>query len=97
MAEALAASCPSYLGKPTMPPISWAQNGEIVTVILADGRKVSASVLVINQIMFDQGLNELPEKFANVEIPPLASAQPASKPTAKPQKPQKSHKPQKRI
>jgi hypothetical protein len=54
MAEALAASVPEHLGMPTIPPISWAQNGDIVTVILADGRKVSASIQEINQIMFNQ-------------------------------------------
>ena len=37
-----------------MPPISWAQDGEIVTVILADGRKVSASIQDVNKLMFDQ-------------------------------------------
>jgi len=78
MAEALAASCPSYLGHPTIPPISWAQNGEMITVILADGWKVSASIQAINTLMFKQGLNDLPSNFDNVEIPaqPPASPEP---------------------
>ena len=52
MAFTLAASIPSYLGQPTTPPIAWAQVGEIVIVILADGRKVSASIQDINKLMF---------------------------------------------
>ena len=52
MAEVLAASIPPHLGQPTTPPISWAQNGDTVTVILADGRKVSASIEAINALMF---------------------------------------------
>jgi hypothetical protein len=52
MAQALAASIPPHLGQPTTPPLAWHQTGEIVVVILADGRKVSATVLAINALMF---------------------------------------------
>lgn len=55
MAMALALNTPSHLGKPTAPPISWRQDGEIVIVVLADGRKVSASIQDINAIMFPAG------------------------------------------
>ena len=55
MATALAASIPPHLGQPTIPPLSWHQEGEIVIVILADGRKVSASITKINELMFSQG------------------------------------------
>ncbi len=51
-AEALAASQTPYLSKPTTPPLAWHQKGEIVTVILADGRKVSATIQQINALMF---------------------------------------------
>jgi hypothetical protein len=54
MATALAASIPPHLGQPTIPPISWAQNDDFVTVILADGRKVAASIQEINLLMFKQ-------------------------------------------
>jgi hypothetical protein len=56
MAEALAASIPPHLGQPTSPPISWAQVGDQVIVILADGRKASASIQDINALMFPQDL-----------------------------------------
>jgi len=75
MAETLAANTPPWLDKPTTPPIAWAQNGEIVVVILADGRKVSANVQAINALMFEQKVAE------PVAKPP---AQPVSKPTSKP-------------
>ena len=52
MATILAAHAPSHLGKATTPPVSWSQNGEVVSVILADGRKVSASIQEINALMF---------------------------------------------
>ena len=61
LAYALAAGTPEYLGRPTIPPIVWSQDGETVIVILADGRKVSASILEINQLMFSQGIAEQPE------------------------------------
>jgi hypothetical protein len=60
MAEALAASIPPHLGQPTTPPTSWAQDGETVTVILADGRKVSASIQAINALMFPPALTPAP-------------------------------------
>ena len=55
MAEAFAASIPPYLDKPTLPPIAWAQAGETVIVILADGRKMHATVQEINTLMFPVG------------------------------------------
>jgi len=55
-ATALAASQPSHLGQPTIPPMDWHQEGEILTVIMADGRKVSASIEAINLLMFSQGV-----------------------------------------
>jgi hypothetical protein len=54
MATALASSIPPRLGQPTLPPIAWAQAGEIITVILADGRKVSANIQEVNALMFAQ-------------------------------------------
>ena len=87
MATALAASIPPHLGKPTIPPIAWAQEGEILHVVLADGRKVSANIQAINELMFAQDVKgavriipagTYPEKD-QVVIPPLkAAAQPAS-------------------
>ena len=53
MATALAASQPSHLGHPTIPPMDWHQEGEILTVIMADGRKVSASIPEITALMFE--------------------------------------------
>jgi hypothetical protein len=61
MAYALAASTPPYLDKPTIPPLDWHQEGDRVTVILADGRKVSASILEINALMFAQGVASSPK------------------------------------
>ena len=61
MAEALSASILPHLGLPTFPPISWAQNGDVVTVILADGRKVSATIQEINQIMFAKEHGQIDE------------------------------------
>jgi len=52
MAEALAASIPLVHDRPITPPLAWAQDGDKVTVILADGRKVSASIQEINALMF---------------------------------------------
>lgn len=52
MANALAASILPHLGQPTTPPTAWAQEGETVIVVLADGRKVSASIQDINALMF---------------------------------------------
>jgi len=61
MATALAASIQPHLGLPTIPPIAWAQNGDIVSVVLADGRKVSASIQEINQLMFVQKTGQIDE------------------------------------
>ena len=61
LAYALAAGTPEYLGRPTIPPIVWSQDGETVIVILADGRKVSASILEINALMFAQGVASSPK------------------------------------
>jgi hypothetical protein len=69
MATALAASIPPHLGRPTIPPIDWHQEGEIVTVILADGRKVSASILEINRIMFEQGVIDKPVETGPAPVP----------------------------
>jgi hypothetical protein len=52
MAEALAASTAPWLDKPTTPPISWAQTGDVISVVLADGRKVSATVQDVNALLF---------------------------------------------
>ena len=52
MAEIIASHTPAHLGQPTIPPISWAQVGDQVIVILADGRKASASIQDINALMF---------------------------------------------
>jgi hypothetical protein len=52
MATALAASQKPHLDRPTIPPISWAQDGGIITVIMADGRKVRATIQDINALMF---------------------------------------------
>ena len=60
MATALAASIPPHLDRPTIPPISWAQVGDQVSVILADGRKVSASIQAVNELMFSQNLAQAP-------------------------------------
>jgi len=54
MAETIASGTPQHLGQPTTPPISWAQTGDIITVVLADGRKVSSTVQAVNQILFKQ-------------------------------------------
>jgi hypothetical protein len=54
MAEAFAASIPPHLGQPTIPPIKWRQEGEIVHVVLADGRMFEASIQEINHLMFEQ-------------------------------------------
>ena len=54
MAETIASGTPRHLGQPTTPPISWAQTGDIITVILADGRKVSSTVQAVNEILFQQ-------------------------------------------
>jgi hypothetical protein len=70
MAEAFAASIPPHLGQPTLPPLKWSQEGEIVHVVLADGRMFEASVQSINKIMFDQKL-EIPKSkpdFDNIEV-----------------------------
>ena len=56
MAFALAASFPPHLDQPTIPPLDWHQDGEIITVIMADGRKVKASIQDINKLMFDQNV-----------------------------------------
>jgi hypothetical protein len=56
LAYALAGGTPTHLGVPTLPPIRWAQNGDQVIVILADGRKISASIEKINELMFSQGV-----------------------------------------
>ena len=73
MAEALAASCPSYLVHPTIPPISWAQNGEMITVILADGWKVSASIQAIKRVLLALESDQEPDPETRVvnEIVPL--------------------------
>ena len=80
MAMALAASIPPHLGHPTTPPTSWAQVGETVVVILADGRKVSGSIVDINRLMFDQKavVKDAKADLDQVEIPPLAAASPAA-------------------
>ena len=39
-AWALAEATPSYLGRPTTPPLSWRLEGDLLIVVLADGRKV---------------------------------------------------------
>ena len=85
MATALAASIPPYLDKPTLPPIAWAQNGEIITVILADGRKFSSSVQEINAIMFSQHVEtpaaaQPPAKFEEgTQMPKVNSPHPPAK------------------
>ncbi|MGD0752825.1 MAG: hypothetical protein ABSA23_15630 [Anaerolineales bacterium] len=68
MATALAASIQPHLGQPTIPPISWAQDGDIVHVVLADGRKVSASIQEINQIMFTQKVVNEKIDLDNLEV-----------------------------
>ena len=52
MAMALALSIQPVHDRPTAPPLAWAQDGDKVTVILADGRKVSATIQEINTLMF---------------------------------------------
>jgi hypothetical protein len=61
LATALAASIPPYLDKPTIPPLDWHQEGDRVTVILADGRKVGAKIQEINELMFSQGVASSPK------------------------------------
>jgi hypothetical protein len=63
MAEIIASHTPAHLGQPTIPPISWAQVGDQVIVILADGRKASASIQDINALMFDLPPAAAPEKI----------------------------------
>ena len=60
LAYALAGGTPAHLGMPTLPPISWAQTGDLVIVVLADGRKVSASIQDINALMFTQDVASVP-------------------------------------
>ena len=84
MAHALAASIQPHLGQPTLPPRDWAQTGEIVTVILADGRKVSASISDINKLMFSQGVQEeMPKSKPTSPYPVKVKAPPSPKPAAK--------------
>jgi hypothetical protein len=87
MAEALAASIPPHLGKPTVPAIAWKQEGETVFVILADGRKVSASIQAINALMFTpahvSSKEEAPAKtdlnaLDAVDLKPAAKTKPAA-------------------
>lgn len=80
MAETLAANTQPWLGKPTVPPIAWAQNGEIVVVILADGRKVSANVQAINALVFKPYVKI--ENPAKAWTPDDKVAQPVAKPPA---------------
>jgi len=86
MAFALAASFPPYLDQPTIPPLDWHQDGEIITVIMADGRKVKASIQDINKLMFDQ--NVYPSHLPAQQSPPSASVVPI--PKKKEVKPKKS-------
>jgi len=83
MATAYAASIPPYLDRPTIPPQAWHQEGEIVTVILADGRKVSANIQAINALMFEQ--------HVGTGLAPVHPAKPvhAPAPVVKPEKPAK--------
>ncbi len=71
MAEILASHTPAHLGQPTTPPISWAQTGDIVSVVLADGRKVKASIQEVNEILFK-------------ELPPAAAPKKPAKPKTNP-------------
>jgi hypothetical protein len=47
--------------------MDWAQNGEIVTVVLADGRKVSASIQEINALMFPPVVKPVPSQAGSEE------------------------------
>jgi len=81
MATAFAASIPPHLGRLTTPPLDWHQEGEILTVILADGRKFSASIQEINALMFKQnggaGIPPVRPGKSVVIIQPPAAASPA--------------------
>ena len=83
MAMALALNTPPHLGKPTAPPISWRQDGEIVIVVLADGRKVSASIQQINAIMFPAKSEEPLPAPKNLPTEPKKSTVPAQRSTKK--------------
>lgn len=65
----LAESTPKYLDKDTLPPISWRQDGDILIVILADGRKIRAPIVQPSR------------KKADI---PVASAQPSPLPAKRP-------------
>ena len=79
MAEALAASIPPHLAKLTSPPISWMQIGNDVTVILADGRKFTASIQKINELM---SAKTLPVEPAAPVLVPQGKDVPAPLPSA---------------
>ena len=63
MAEAVAKDAPSHLGKPAFPPLSWRVDENTLIVILADGRKVYASMDYIKTL--------LPDPKKKVEAPKL--------------------------
>ena len=97
-ATALAASQKEHLGRPTIPPIDWHQEGEILTVVMADGRKVTANIRDVDALLFPPQAKpveksvEKPEK--SVDKSEKASAK-SAKSVDKPQKPQTPQKPQK--
>ena len=49
-AWALAEATPSYLGRPTTPPLSWRLEGDLLIVILADGRKVRGPMPIMQPV-----------------------------------------------
>jgi hypothetical protein len=63
MAEAVARDAPSHLGKPAFPPLSWRVDENTLIVILADGRKIYASMNYIKTL--------LPDPKKKVEAPKL--------------------------
>jgi hypothetical protein len=83
MATALAAGTMPHLGQPTLPPQTWAQNGDLVTVILADGRKVSANIQTINTLMFKQGIASKPVGAVHEPPVPAKPTVPAKRNTKK--------------
>jgi hypothetical protein len=66
MAEAVAKAQPDHAGQPAFPPQSWRVEGDTLIVLCADGRKVSASMEEIKQL--------LPGKHAERQAEPHPAA-----------------------
>ena len=75
-AWALAEATPSYLGQPTTPPLSWRLEGDLLIVVLADGRKVRGPMPIMQPVRSKSAAPILKER---VQVKSLTHTRPNRK------------------